>query len=116
MSLFPPRRLETTLPFRVLDRITKTKRIENLDLITNAEITQTITDLKTFGAVSNNKIILDGDYEVGIIDDKISTKMPERKVLEKVVSDGTQKVSYYTSSGKDKKKEQKLKSHQDSVK
>jgi hypothetical protein len=105
--LFPPRQFEY-IPFRVLDRITKTKRIENLDLITNAEITQTIMDLKTFGAVPNNKIILNGDYEVGIIGDEISIKMAERKVLKKVVSDGTQKVSYYTSSGKAKKKEQKI--------
>jgi hypothetical protein len=102
------KQFESTIPFRVLDRITKTKRIENLDLITNAEITQTIMDLKTFGAVPNNKIILNGNYEVGIIDDEIPIKMTERKVLKKVVCDGTQKVSYYTSSGKYKKKEQKI--------
>ena len=83
-------------------------RTENLDLVTNAEIRQTIRDLKTFGAVPNNKIVLDGDYEVGIIDDEISIKMAEKKVLKKVVSENTQKVSYYTSNGKGKKKEQKL--------
>jgi hypothetical protein len=74
----------------------------------NAEITQTIMDLKTFGAVPNNKIILNGDYEVGIIDDEISIKMAERNVLKKVVSDGTQKVSYYTLNGKGRRKEQKI--------
>jgi hypothetical protein len=105
--LFPPRQFES-IPFRVLDRITKTKRIENLDLIMNAEITQTIMDLKTFGAVPNNKIILNGDYEVGIIDDEISIKMAERNVLKKVVSDGTQKVSYYTLNAKGRRKEQKI--------
>jgi hypothetical protein len=34
--------------------------------------------------------------------------MPEKKVLKKVVSECIQKVSYYPSSGNDKKKEQKI--------
>ncbi len=91
--LFPLRRFDSATPFRVLDRITNTKRTENLDLITNAEITQTIIDLKTVGAVLNNKIVLNGEYEVGIIDDEISIKIAEREVLKKVVSENTQKAS-----------------------
>ena len=69
----------------------------------NAEITKIIDDLKTVEAVLNNKIILNGDYEVGIIDDKLSLKKAMGKVLEKVVSANTQKASYYTSNGKIRK-------------
>ena len=34
--------------------------------------------------------------------------MAEKEVLEKVVSENTQKASYYTSNGKGKRKEQKI--------
>ena len=80
-----------------------------MDLITNAEITQTIIDLKTVGAVLNNKIVLNGEYQVDIIDDEISIKIAEREVLKKVVSKNTQKASYYTSNRKGKRKELKIK-------
>ena len=53
--------------------------------------------------------ILNGDYEVGIIDDEISIKMAEREVLKKVVSENTQKASYYTSNRKGKWKKEKIK-------
>jgi hypothetical protein len=69
----------------------------------NAEISQIIDDLKTVEALLNNKIILNGDYEVGIIDDKLSLKMVEREVLQKVISQNTQKASYYTSNRKERK-------------
>lgn len=101
--LFPPGRFDSTTPFRALHRITNTKRTENSDLTTNAEITRIITDLKTVKAVLDNKLVLNGDYEVGIIDDEISIKMAEREVLKKVVSENTQKASYYTSNGKERK-------------
>ena len=53
--------------------------------------------------------LLNGDYEVGIIDDEISIKMAEREVLKKVVSENTQKASYYTSNRKGKWKKEKIK-------
>lgn len=106
--LFPPRRFDSATPFRVLHRITNTRRTENLGFTTNAEITQIIFDLKTVEAVLYNKIVLNGDYEVGIINDELKSKMAEKEVLEKVVSENTQKASYYTSNGKGKRKEQKI--------
>ncbi|MFY9871108.1 MAG: APC family permease [Candidatus Nitrosopolaris sp.] len=40
--------------------------------------------------------------------DELKSKMAEKEVLEKVVSENTQKASYYTSNGKGKRKEQKI--------
>jgi hypothetical protein len=107
--LSPLGRVDVFTPLRVLHRITNVNRTENLDLISRAEIAQTIIDLQRLKTVLNRKIVLNGDYEVGVIDDEVSLKIGERKVLEKIVSENTQKASYYRLNRKGKRKEQKIK-------
>jgi hypothetical protein len=82
--------------------------IENQGAGKDGEIRQLIIDLTTIEPVINEEIVLNGDYETNIIDDKISMKTAERKVLEKVVLDNTHKASYYVHKGKGKEKEQKI--------
>jgi hypothetical protein len=83
------------------------KSSENQEAVKEGEIRQLVIDLTTIEPVVNDEIVLNGDYEANIIDDKTSMKIAERKVLEKIVLDNTQKASYYIQNGKGKNKEQK---------
>jgi hypothetical protein len=96
--------IDSANPLRRLHRIRNTNKTENLDLTTNTEINHIMVDLKTLKVVLDHKLVLNDDYEVNIIDDKISLKVAERKVLEKVISENTQEDSYYIRNGKGKKK------------
>jgi hypothetical protein len=82
---------------------------ENQGAVKDSEIRQLVLDLTTIEPVVNDDIVVNGEYETNIIDDKISMKIAERKVLERVVLDNTQKASYYVQNRKGKKKEQKIK-------
>jgi hypothetical protein len=88
--------------------IKSSKRIENFKTAKDEEIQQIIIDLKTIEPELNRKMILNIEYDVNIIDDKIPLKGAERKALENAVSENTQKVSYYIKNHKDRRKEQKI--------
>jgi hypothetical protein len=82
---------------------------QNQEAVKDSEMRQLVIDLMTIEPVVNDEIVLNCDCEINIIDDKISMKIAERKVLEKVVLENTQKASYYVQNARGKEKEQKLK-------